>query len=115
MKIKREYDLYILNRERKDAVTPLRYGYEPELYRENRHPASHMHFGHDSEIRVGTKKFLRPLSFFLFVIRQCYPECWSVLVQIYNADALCKNIREHLDDIDKDYWNPKDEWEMSLS
>jgi hypothetical protein len=110
----REYDFYIATPQRKDAVTPIRYDYRPGLYMEGRHPASHVHFGHSNEIRLGAKKILRPLSFLFFVIRQCYPDIWIQFTQKDKAELLCRNIREHPDDIAKECWNKLDDWEMVL-
>ena len=112
--LQREYDYYIATLEREDAVTPIRYDYNPELYEEGRHPASHVHFGHSSEIRLGAKKVLRPLSFLFFVIRQCYPDIWVQFIQKDSADHLCRNVREHLDDVAEKCWNKLDNWEMVL-
>ena len=110
----RLYEFYTTMSGKKDAVTPIRYDYSPELYKAGCHPASHVHFGHSSEIRLGAKKILRPLSFLFFVIRQCYPDIWVQFIQKDNADHLCRNIREHLDDIAEECWNRLDNWEMVL-
>jgi hypothetical protein len=109
----REYDF--LQPTLKDIVTPLRYDYSPEIYTESRHPAAHMHFGFANEIRVGTKKVLRPLSFTLFIVRHYYPDHWQQLIEKTGADILCRNVHEGLDDVSDQYWGPKDKWEMLLA
>ncbi len=112
--LQQEHNYYLDSLEIKDAVTPIRYDYSPNLYKAGRHPASHIHFGHSNEIRLGTKKILRPLSFLFFVIRQCYPDIWVQFTQNDKAEHLCRNIREHLDDISEECWNRLDDWEMVL-
>lgn len=112
--LQQEHDYYMGSLEIKDAVTPIRYDYNPTLYKAGRHPASHIHFGYSNEIRLGAKKILRPLSFLFFVIRQCYPDIWAQFTQNDRAEHLCRNIREHLDDIDAECWDKFDEWEMVL-
>jgi hypothetical protein len=110
----RKYDLYASSPLEKKAWTPIRYDYNPKLYTEGRHPASHIHFGHKSEIRVGTQKILMPLSFLFFVIRQCYPDAWGKFTGKANAQTLCRNVRDLPQDVADDYWNEKDQWEMIL-
>jgi len=114
-KFKRDYENYLANPDIKENVTPLRYDYYPEHYVEGRHPASHFHFGNKNNVRVGTKKVLMPLSFVLFVIRQCYPEAWQKLSGMSDAEILCRNVRDSLEDVDKEFWNKLDQWELILA
>ncbi len=113
--ILRDYDFYISSsQQKKENITPIRYDYSPQLYVEARHPASHFHFGYNNEMRISTKKVLRPLSFTLFILRQRYTDMWIDLVETKEAEILCRNIRENLDEIQPVYWNTKDELEMIL-
>ncbi len=119
-----EYELRPL--EKRETVTPLRYDYSPELYSRGRHPASHIHFGYENNIRVGTRKILRPLSFTLFIIRQCYPDQWDKLKNQEGTGLLCKNISVDLEDVPEEYFRELDKvskkyfqevvdaWEMYL-
>lgn len=110
-----EYDLYVTTTcDLKETVTPIRCDFSPELYNEGLHPASHIHFGHSNQIRVGTKKVLRPLSFLLFILRQCYPQSWQKFVASANAELMCRNVRDNLDDVEGKYFQTLDQWEMSL-
>lgn len=113
---KYEYEDYLSGCEKKESVTPIRYDYDPDRYEQGRHPASHIHFGHNNHIRLATTKILKPLSFFLLIIRQCYPELWiTKLLKLPETKIWCKNIREQLDNVNEKFWNPFDEWEMKLS
>jgi hypothetical protein len=111
--ILRDYEL--LSPSPKDAVLPLRYDYAPRMYTEGRHPASHVHFGHSTQVRVGTTIILRPVSFVLFVLRQMFPDKWDQLCQSPKATVLCRNVRETLDPVNADYLRPRDHLEMYLS
>lgn len=111
---KRDFSDYFETGIPKAHVTPVRYDFSPTLYDEGRHPASHLHIGHHNDMRVGTKKVLRPLSFFCLILRQMYPVTWSEFCEMNGCDNVAKNVRENLDDVDAAYWNPRDEWEMSL-
>lgn len=112
--ILRQYDYYENTPEIKESTTPIRYDYNTSLYIEGRHPASHLHLGYKSNIRIGSKKILRPISFLLLILRQWYPDTWIKFLNSENAEILCRNIREHPSDIDPKYWNRKDEFEMIL-
>lgn len=110
-----EYENYLITCRVKDTFTPIRYDFTPDLYTEGRHPASHIHFGHQNEIRIGTKYILKPLSFLLLILRQHYPNAWNILIQNKEAKNWCKNVRKNLESIEDIYWNVLDEWEMILT
>ena len=113
--ILREYEFYIeTNTLVKEHVSPIRYDYDHKLYVKGRHPASHIHFGHGNNIRVATQRILRPMSFILFILRQCYPDSWTNFLFKDEAETLCRNVREHPDQVHDDYWNELDEREMFL-
>lgn len=112
--LSKEYGDYLNECEIKDTVTPFRYDFDPDSYGEGRHPASHIHFGHGSNIRISTRKVLKPLSFLLLVIRQVYPVYWMVLLEDSNFPVWCSNIRVNLTDVHSAYWNPKDQFEVTL-
>ena len=112
--LRRDFDDYYNLSNIKEVVTPIRYDYSPRLYTEGLHPASHLHLGHKSNIRVGTKKILLPISFLCFVLRQAYPMHWQRFVEIPDATLWIRNIRDNLDDVSEDFWNPLDQWEMTL-
>jgi hypothetical protein len=67
-----DYEQYVDSAELKKAVTPVRYDCKASDYRPGVHPASHVHFGFATDIRVGTRRVLNPLSFILFILRQRY-------------------------------------------
>ncbi len=112
---KEDYEIYLGNVNIKETFTPIRYDFSPAQYQEGIHPASHIHIGHNNQIRIGTRKVLRPLSFLLLIIRQCYPDHWRRLLLLESADLWCRNIREHLDDIEGQFWNNGDSNEMYLT
>lgn len=110
-----DYEDYISNADLKKATTPLRYDYKAEDYRAGIHPASHVHFGSENDIRVGTKRIMTPLAFVLFIIRQRYPVSWDKLQHWNNHAELCRNVRGKLDEVDANYWNDLDEQELFLN
>lgn len=109
-----DYEQALHDGDFKRAFTPVRYDYAPEDYTEGRHPAAHVHFGFGSNIRVCTVKLLRPLSFFLFVLRQHYPDQWVEFSNHADSAILVRQVREALDDVDEGFFQERDHWEMKL-
>jgi len=109
-----DYEDYVVSADFKRVVTPLRYDYDPKCYEAGSHPASHVHFGFSNEIRVATRRIMNPISFALFVVRQIYPFQWKLLRQQANATIWCRNVREHLDEVDDSYWENEDDMEAML-
>lgn len=110
-----DYEQALITMGLKEVVTPVRYDYEPRIYSPGIHSASHMHFGHNSSIRLGTKLILKPISFLLFVCRQCYPDSWIQLQKVDMDYTLRNNVRVHLDQVSSDLWGSEDNWELILS
>ena len=106
-----EYNDY-LTQQLKSGFTPIRYDYCPRTYIVGRHPAAHFHFGFQNNIRIASKYILRPLSFILFIVRQNYPDKWQEFLSWPDAELLGREIRESLDAVSPDYWQPKDAFEM---
>ena len=72
-----EYEEYCAQRSSKPHVLPLRYDWSPCLYREGAHPASHLHMGHESELRLAVDAMLTPLQFVLLILRHFYVKVWE--------------------------------------
>jgi hypothetical protein len=113
--LRKEYEEYLQTVNLKHHVTPVRYDYSPDQYREGAHPASHIHFGHSSNIRLGTRKILNPLSFTCMIIRQFYPLIWEEICSHKDSYTWHRHIREHLSDVDTKYLKGADHHEMILS
>jgi hypothetical protein len=109
-----DYEQYVTSQDSKTVVTPLRFDYKAEDYRPGIHPAAHVHFGFANQIRVGTRRVMNPLSFVLFILRQRYPEKWVRFRKLKDSEQLCRNVRQELDLVHKDYWGDEDEREASL-
>jgi hypothetical protein len=110
-----EYEQSVYTSRLKASVTPIRYDYSPTLYAEGVHPAAHIHIGYQSEIRLFTERKLLPLSFGLFVLRQVYPKKWKDFLKFDKAAALCRHVREELEVVGVDYYQPKDKLQLVLA
>lgn len=95
---RQEYEEYIFASNLKKSVTPIRYDFDVDAYEEAVHPSSHVHIGDENKLRIGTEKVWKPISFLLFIVRQCYPEEWKNLIKIQEADIWAKNVRDNLEE-----------------
>lgn len=111
---KEEYNDYLLTARARTNVTPIRYDLDFGAYRTGVHPAAHMHIGLDNQIRIGLRRELTPLSFFLFVIRQMYPRNWEFLMESNLGKTLERRIRGDLREIDGKYFKNEDRIELSF-
>lgn len=70
-----DYEQYVSEAKIKNAIVPLRYDFDGDSkrYKELIHTGSHIHMGHNNEIRLPTKQLLTPLGFSIFVLRNKYP------------------------------------------
>ncbi|MCG3133970.1 MAG: hypothetical protein HMLKMBBP_01239 [Planctomycetes bacterium] len=96
----------------RDSPVYFRFDYAPKEYRAGVHPAAHMHFGHETGIRISTRRVLRPMSFVLFVIRHVYAARWEKLAA--DPGYLGRYIRQNLDDVPDDFWGPAERLAMWL-
>ena len=87
-----DYEVSLATSGLKEVFTPIRYDYDPERYVEGRHPASHIHVGSSNNLRIGARMLLKPMSFVLFVFRQCYPNIWMDLLESENDNILLRNV-----------------------
>ena len=110
-----EYDAYVVTCACKEYVTPVRYDYSELQYTPGRHPVSHLHFGFANEIRVSADKVWKPVTFVLFVIRQYYPDRWTLLCQKQKETNIFKNVRASLHKTAVRFRNALDEREVILT
>ena len=111
-----DYSNYVVQCELRESVTPVRYDFSPNLYREGIHPTSHIHMGHRSEVRLACQRVMQPLSFFLFIVRQYYPAIWEEALHTHKeAESLAKLVRADLDEVKVTGFKGKDFWELYLA
>jgi hypothetical protein len=112
--LRADYEQYVNSLVTKNSVTPIRYDYKAADYRPGIHPASHVHFGQSNEIRVGTYRVMKPLSFVLFLLRQRYPREWEQFRLSGDMATHARNVRHDLDIVHATYWDVHDEYELIL-
>lgn len=112
--LREEYETYLSADLAEKSVTPVRYDYEPKLYRPGVHPAGHIHFGIGNQIRVCVTKLMNPMSFCLFIIRHFYPAKWEALISGDDGKLACREVRDNLTDVPKKYFGHLDHLELQL-
>jgi hypothetical protein len=91
-----EYEVYLSTARMLEHVTPVRFDFAPSGFNHECHPIGHLHIGMNSSMRLGTERRWNPLAFFLFVLRQYYPDRWRVLLSKPSARALPRRVRQGL-------------------
>lgn len=109
-----EYSDYLSTVPLRRHWTPIRYDYDTKSYRSGVHPAAHLHIGLENDIRIGLRRELSPLAFFLFVVRQMYPASWERLLLQSDSARLPKRVRAELEEIGSPFFCEKDLSEMYL-
>lgn len=71
------YEQEIAEARLKSAVTPIRYEYDLYRYIPSIHPISHLHIGHEENMRLALSKIMVPQKFVSFVIRAFYYDDWK--------------------------------------
>jgi hypothetical protein len=110
-----EYELALLTASPKNHVTPIRLDVDFNSYRCAVHPATHIHFGVDNEIRIATRRMWSPQAFFLFLIRHSYPRNWELLLERRGDLKIERWIRSDLPLLEPDYWGQGDDLQHNLS
>jgi hypothetical protein len=112
--LREEYEIFQMTDISERSVTPVRYDYDPALYRAGVHPAGHIHMGVDNNVRIAARKVLNPLSFAMFVVRQHYPDKWEKFGDHPEFIVRVREVRESLDDVVDAFFQQKDHCEMFL-
>jgi len=112
---RQEYETSLVTAGWKEGFAPFRYDYNPDQYVPGRHPASHIHIGHANDVRIATRKVLKPLSFVLFVLRQQYLDAWMCLLRVSENSRLLRNVRTSLEDVNAAFHSDLDDCEMMLA
>lgn len=104
-----EYEQVVCEALLNDCALPIRYDYDEKLYDPNFHYVSHLHIGHDNELRIGVDKILSPDVFVMFIIRNIYFTIWKNKCQ--NDGTLlemCSKIKNTCFKINKDFINEEE-------
>lgn len=100
-----DYEQEIAEARLKSAVTPIRYEYDSYRYLPAIHPISHLHIGHEENMRIALSKIMLPQKFVSFVTRTCYYNEWKKSIkenQIYRE--ICYKAKKKCPPLIKDFF-----------
>ncbi|OAK17196.1 DUF2290 domain-containing protein [Bacillus wiedmannii] len=103
-----EYEQEIAEARLKNSVTPIRYDYDFKLYEPIHHPISHIHIGHNNDVRIPLSKILTPAKFVNFVLRNAYSKQWKVAFQNESFQDLCISTKNSCYDVQDTFFQKKE-------
>lgn len=110
-----EYEQYKSESKLKMSVTPIRYDYDMELFKELEHPVSHIHIGHQNEIRLPVSVIMSPKAFVAFVIRQVYRGKWVSCISNEFFYEIYKNCKNACTILDQMYFTEKEKRDFYIT
>lgn len=112
----RDYEQYKMEALLKETVTPIRYDYDLENFMPIVHPISHIHIGHNNNVRIPINKILTPLKFIIFVVRNVYRKKWlSVIKENDELKDYILTLKNKSNQLDAGYFNRDEEQLLYLT
>lgn len=111
-----DYRQYLEEQEFISNYCTIRYDSDYKSYKPLIHSVSHLHIGHQNNIRIPINKVITPLKFVLFVIKHVYYHKWRDMVNHesqYLTKLLNKGRREGFN-LSADKWAKNEELELFL-
>lgn len=111
-----EYEQFLSEQELKSKYLTIRYDVDYPNYKPNVHSVSHLHIGHQNDLRIPIEKFITPVSFVIFIIKNVYYKEWKQIIKdnphyIYKVLKDCKN-GELV--VPNKYWNNFEKLELYI-
>ena len=109
-----DYEEYRTQVDLRPHITPLRYDWSPDLYREGAHPAAHLHVGFRTEVRLAVEGLLGPSQFLLIVLRHFYLSQWEKTAShMPEVVSIASGISD--DAVTQNHRKPRDHLELRLT
>lgn len=112
---RQEYEQEISEAKPNINICPIRYEYNIQEYQSLIHPASHIHFGYNNDVRVASSIILTPFLFTQFVIKNCYYDLWKKLLNTTEIDKYIKPMKASCNKLVGDYFKKNDMCELFLT
>lgn len=111
-----EYSQLVYEAELIENPVVIRYDYSIREYTPGIHPASHIHIGHQTDIRIPANMEINPYQFIMFVIKNVYYRIWKNIIT--RNSKIVKNltqIKSTCLDINPTYFCTLDQCELYLT
>jgi len=99
----------------KNTVTPIRYDYDYGLFQPIHHPISHLHIGHNNQVRIPLNKIISPAKFVIFVLRNVYPKQWKKAFAREQFESLCLSAKSSCSDLEIDFFHAEEKKLLYMS
>lgn len=99
----------------KNTVTPIRYDYDYGLFKPIHHPISHLHIGHNNQVRIPLNKIITPAKFVIFVLRNVYPKQWKEAFEREQFKSLCLSAKNSCSDLEIDFFHEEEKKMLYMS
>lgn len=112
-----EYNQFLNEQENISNYATFRYDLDQNNYQPIIHSVSHIHVGHQNNIRIPLNKVISPLKFVLFVIKNVYYQEWKNKIETdpeYVIKTL-KDARTHQTELDNTEWKDEEKLELYLN
>lgn len=87
------------------SAVPIRYDVDYDAFEAGRHPAAHLHIGHNTPLRIATARAWRPLTFVGFVARQFYCKQWQRFYKTHPKHKIFRMVRDSLPELQPDFFD----------
>lgn len=113
----KDYEQYVSEAKLKKTITPFRYDYDENIkfYQEMLHTGSHIHIGHNNEIRIPANKILTPLGFSIFVLRNQYPQYYKLALEEQKFKKMILSEKNAFKECDKKLFGDNDASQLYIS
>lgn len=112
-----EYHQFLNEQENISNYATFRYDLDQNNYNPIIHSTSHMHIGHQNNIRIPLNKIISPLKFVLFIIKNVYYQEWKNTTENNTEYVLqiLKEARTHQTDLKNNEWKDDEKLELHLN
>lgn len=112
-----EYHQFLNEQENIANFVTFRYDFDQNNYQPVIHSVSHIHVGHQNNIRIPLNKVISPLKFVLFVIKNTYYNEWKNKIDT-DPDYVLKILNEarvHQKTLDEIEWQDEEKLELHIN
>lgn len=109
-----EYEQLLNGSPRKETFLSIRYDYSEKEYKKGIHSVSHFHIGFRDSIRITCLKFISPLLFVIFIVKNVYSDKWPSLIEDDDFLKQYKKVKDKCESIEETFFQELDKIELYL-
>ncbi len=109
-----EYEQALIGAPRKETFLSIRYDYSEKEYKTGIHSVSHFHIGFRDSIRITCLKYITPLLFAIFIVKNVYFNKWPSLIEDTDFLKQYKKVKDKCENIEETFFQELDKIELYL-